>query len=434
MDPYSWIEIAIVVFALLLAAFASLSDTALKSISRAKLQRLISDGMPRAQAVENSIRRPLALASTIIIVNTLALILAASATTSLMLRNFGGGFATVLGAIATFAAVLLLSQVLPKLLAAHRPEKATMLVAQPLEVMAVILSPLIAALGGFAKVLERLVGARHVRDGPLVTEEELRILVSVGEEQGILEEDEREMIHGIFNMEETTAREIMVPRIDIHALEAEKSILDAVDIIIEEGYSRIPVYEESIDNIVGVLYAKDLLKYLKDGNLDITVRSLVRPAYFIPDSKKIDELLHELQQRKVHIAIVVDEYGGTAGLVTIEDLIEEIVGEIQDEYDIEEAKIIALGDGQAIFDATVTIDDVNDTLRLHLEADDFDTIGGLVYTHLGTMPKVGDEVSVDGVTISVLEVDGRRIKKVRVSSHVGDSEAGDLGQKESQAS
>jgi CBS domain containing-hemolysin-like protein len=164
------------------------------------------------------------------------------------------------------------------------------------------------------------------------------------------------------------------------------------------------------------------------------VRGLVRPAYFIPDSKKIDELLHELQQRKVHMAIVVDEYGGTAGLVTIEDLLEEIVGEIQDEYDIEEAKIIALGDGQAIFDATVSIDDVNDTLRLHLEAEDFDTIGGLVYTYLGTMPKAGDEVSVDGVTISVLQVDGRRIKKVRVSSRAEDGEVGELGRSESQAS
>ncbi|MCL5959317.1 MAG: hemolysin family protein [Chloroflexi bacterium] len=433
MDPDSWLEIGIVIVALLLAAFASISDTALKSISRAKLQRLIDDGVPRAEAVEGFLRRPLVLASTIIILNNVALIVAAGAATLFVLHNFGGGLAPAVGILATFAAVLLFSQVVPKLIAVHHPERATIVVARPLEVMAFILSPLIRLLGGLAIVLERLVGAKHVPEGPLVTEEELRILVSVGEEQGILEEDEREMIHGIFDMEDTTAREIMVPRIDIHGLEAGSSVLDAVDLIVEEGYSRIPVYEENIDNIVGVLYAKDLLKHLKDSKVDMPVRGLVRPAYFIPESKKIDELLHELQQRKVHIAIVVDEYGGTAGLVTIEDLLEEIVGEIQDEYDIEEAKIVDLGDGQAIFEATVTIDDVNDTLDLRLEADDFDTIGGLVYTRLGTMPKVGDEVNVDGVTICVLDVEGRRIKKVRVSRHSVNGDADDIGQKQSQA-
>ncbi|HEX9074230.1 MAG TPA: hemolysin family protein, partial [Anaerolineae bacterium] len=192
----------------------------------------------------------------------------------------------------------------------------------------------------------------------------------------------------------------------------------ALDVIVEGSHSRVPVYEENIDHITGLLYAKDLLRTLRDGRSELPIRSVLRPVHFVPESMPVDELLQELQESKVHMAIVVDEYGGTAGVVTIEDVLEEIVGEIQDEYDVSEEPLIEqVSENEAVFDARVTIEDVNDALSVQLPGES-DTLAGLVYRRLQKMPKVGDQVHVDGLTISVLSVAGRRIKKVRVSKNV----------------
>ncbi len=415
MDSESWLELGVVAICLMLAGYVGMADTALRFINRGKLQRLIDDGMSKAEAVERFLERPGELASTVVFVNTLTIIVASSLATVLVLRHFSSQYGAAMAAVLGFVVITSFSQIVPRLIAARNPEGTSVITARPLEMMATVLSPLIQGAKLATNGIGRLTGveqvAEHAAESPLVTEEDLRLMI---DEEGIVEEDEREMIHGIFELEETTAREIMVPRIDIHALEASKTISDAIDVIVDCGYSRIPVFEDSIDEIVGILYSKDLFKQLKGCSLETPIRDIVRPAHFIPESKKIDELLREFKQKKVHIAIVVDEYGGTAGLVTIEDLLEEIVGEIQDEYDIEEAKIVELGDGQAVFDATVSIDDVNDTLGLKLEAEDVDTIAGLVYTQLGKMPTAGDEVRIDGVVITVLATDGRRIKKVKV--------------------
>ncbi len=208
---------------------------------------------------------------------------------------------------------------------------------------------------------------------------------------------------------------VMLPRIDIVAIPANSTVRDALDKIVVTGHSRIPLYEETIDNVTGLVYAKDLLKHLRDGSQDDSVAPLAREPYFVPETKKVDELLHEMQQRRVHLAVVVDEYGGTAGLITIEDLIEEIVGEIQDEYDVEESPIEQVTDTEAVFDARVSIRDVNDTLDLDIEDEDFDTLGGLLYHELGKVPAVGDEVRVDGCLVTVLSTTGRRVRKVRVT-------------------
>ncbi len=246
-------------------------------------------------------------------------------------------------------------------------------------------------------------------------EETVEQMVEAGEKAGLIQEGEHEMITGVLSLDRTFAREIMVPRIDVVAIEAETPLGGALDVVIEGAHSRVPVYEESIDHVVGLLYAKDLLRTLRDGKTDATLRSLLRPAHFVPESKRVDELLQDLQQSKVHMAIVVDEYGGTAGIVTIEDVLEEIVGEIQDEYDIgEEPLVERLGENEGVFNARVNIDEVNDALSVHL-SNESDTLGGLVYQHLQKMPRVGDQVRVDGVVISVLSVVGRRIKKVRVA-------------------
>ncbi len=242
-------------------------------------------------------------------------------------------------------------------------------------------------------------------------------VVDAVEKAGLIEMDEHQMITGIIHLDRTLVRDIMVPRMDVVTMEANATIHDALDVLIKHAVSRVPVYEESIDHIVGVLYAKDLFQVLRDAKTDAPIRPLLRPAQFVPESKRLDELLQELQKTKVHLAIVVDEYGGTAGIVTIEDILEEIVGEIQDEYDTSEEPLIErVNDTEAIFNARATIVQVNETLSLNLP-DESDTLGGLVLLRLEKMPRVGDQVRVDDVTLAVTSMSGRRIKKVRVKQN-----------------
>jgi CBS domain containing-hemolysin-like protein len=249
---------------------------------------------------------------------------------------------------------------------------------------------------------------------PFIIEEEIKTLVDAGEEGGFIEEEEKEMIYSIFEFGDTLAREVMVPRIDMVAIEVNTSVMDALDVVLQAGHSRIPVYEESIDNIVGILYAKDLLQYWRDDTSSLKLRGILRNVYYIPETKKVDELLQQLQLRKVHIAIVVDEYGGTAGLVTIEDIVEEIVGEIQDEYDSEEAFMEVINENEIVFNGRMDLDDVNHIMSLDLPTDRGDTLGGLVYTNLGRVPAVGDTTRIKNIEITVLSVVRRQIKKVKV--------------------
>jgi putative hemolysin len=251
--------------------------------------------------------------------------------------------------------------------------------------------------------------------------DELVRLMEIEQEEGPMEASEREMIRGVINLEEMNVHEIMVPRIDVAAVGTEDSLDDVIRIITEKGYSRVPLYEETIDNVVGVLYAKDIMKRLAAGDVERAVtdlRDLARPPLFVPESKRVDELLADMRANRVHMAVVVDEYGGTAGIVTIEDMLEEIVGEIEDEYDREEPTVEKVDDTEVIVDARVSIDDLNELLGLHIEGEDFDTVGGFVYHQLGKIPIVGDEVQADGLRLRVLSVLGRRIKKIRVKKEL----------------
>ncbi|HLZ08112.1 MAG TPA: hemolysin family protein, partial [Chloroflexota bacterium] len=234
----------------------------------------------------------------------------------------------------------------------------------------------------------------------------------------LIEQRERTMIDNILGLENVSVREVMVPRPDIVAVSTTATVREAVEAFTREGYSRLPVYRESIDDIVGVLYGKDLFSLLLAGRLTETVGSLARSVYFVPEVKKSDDLLRELQQQRVHIAVVVDEYGGTAGLVTIEDLLEEIVGEIQDEFDTEEQKIVVEGDHAALVDGSVGIDDVNEILGLNLTTEEVDSVGGLLYEKLGRVPVVGDTVTVDGATLTVVAAQRRRVTRVRIKRNV----------------
>jgi putative hemolysin len=247
-----------------------------------------------------------------------------------------------------------------------------------------------------------------------IIEEELKNIVDNGQQEVHLEKDERKMIYSIFRLGDTLAREIMIPRIDVLALDVQTPLAEAVDTLLRTGYSRVPVYEETIDNVLGVLYTKDLLRVWREGNEISSLLSLLRPAYFVPEAKKVDELLAEMQLRRVHLAVVVDEYGGVAGVVTLEDIVEEIVGEIQDEYDqAEELPYQQLADGQYIFQGRVDLDDFNEVMSSYLPREEADTIGGFIYNRVGRVPAAGESLHIDNLLLVVEQVTGRRIRKVR---------------------
>jgi CBS domain containing-hemolysin-like protein len=253
----------------------------------------------------------------------------------------------------------------------------------------------------------------EVREGT-VTEDELKSLVDAGQEDGVLEQDEREMIYSIFQLGDTLAREIMVPRIYITGIDVSLPLPQAVEALLASGHSRLPVYEDTIDHIVGLLYAKDLLGLWLKGDKTGSLRGVTRPAYFVPEAKKVDELLDEMQARRIHMAIVIDEYGGVAGLVTLEDIVEEIIGEVRDEYDqSEEAPYQQVGEGEYIFLGRVDLDDFNELMGTALLEDEADTIGGFMYNRIGRVPASGESIRVGELELTIEQVSGRRIRKIR---------------------
>lgn len=319
--------------------------------------------------------------------------------------------ALTVSAFATLV-VLMLLQAFPRLVVSQDPERWQK-VTQP------VVTFLRLSLWAPAKALDMpVVGllrwwrGRHPQEAEEA--EEILRLAEIEEARGPLPEEERQMIRGIMEMEHTTVREVMVPRTDMIAIDVDEPFEKVVRLMVEKGFSRLPAYNDTIDNIMGMVYGKDALKHLARGD-QVTVPDIARPAYFVPESKRVDEMLAEMKQRHLSVAIVVDEYGGTAGLITIEDLLEEIVGEIRDEFDIQEQEVQVLTSTEAVVDGRVGIDELNDMFDLRLEKDDFDSVGGFIVNELGRMPSVGDEVRVDGLSLRVLSVTGRRVKKVRVS-------------------
>lgn len=303
---------------------------------------------------------------------------------------------------------LALTQVAAEGIGSARPEPIAHLSAPALTVWMAVVSPFTSVLVGLSKLIASVFGGeRYVNT---VTEEEIMTLVNAGE----IEEGEKDMIHSVLQLDERDARQLMVPRMDIVALNVTATMEQALDTVIGSGYSRIPVYEENMDNVVGLLYAKDMFTILRQDNWrGQSIRDFVRPPVFVPESLPADELLKTLQKQNVHMAIVVDEYGGTSGLVTIENLIEEIIGDIRDEFDQnEEAEYVQLGDDDYLIDATMNIADINDLFDLKMDDSEYDTLGGYVYAEMGHVPHVGEMLEHEDFTLKVHSIEGRRIRKV----------------------
>ena len=328
---------------------------------------------------------------------------------------------TTFGAVA----VIMLLQAFPRIIVARSPERWQRGLKPFVSFIRFAFRGPVMVLDAPIGVLTRIQGRKPSGSGHV----EESILLSELEQAGAaLQEEERQMIRGVMEMEFRTLRAIMVPRTDILAVDVDDGFAKVAEVMVEDGYSRVPVYEENTDNIIGIAHAKEVLKHLARGGRKPDLRDIIRPAHFVPESKKVHEMLNEMKQKQISIAIVVDEYGGTAGLVTIEDLLEEIVGEMRDEFDIEEQPVQLLTASEVIVDARVGIDDLNEMFDTVIEAEDFDSVGGLIVNELGRMPSVGDQVSVDGISLRVLSVNGRRIKKVRVTKvDANEAEGGATG-------
>src|SRR5438270_1345710 len=412
-DAGAWLQLFILVVSLFLCATASAAETAFTSISRIKLRNLVEEGDVQAAEIENLLTNPNVFLSTILVVNSVAVIVASSMATVLALR-FSETWGELISSVLISLIVLIFCEITPKTAAVQNPIRWARVLVRPVRDAAWLLRPIVLSMGAITNFFVRLMGGQMKHRGPFVTEEELRLLVNVGEEEGVLEEEETDMIHSIFEFADTTVREVMIPRIDMVTLESDATVDEAVDLALQGGFSRIPVYEENIDNILGILYTKDMLKQLREDHNVLPIRDLVRPAYFVPETKKLDDLLREIRQRRVHMVIVVDEYSSVSGLVTIEDLVEEIVGDIKDEYDREENLFEKINEDEYIFDAKISIYDFNEIMGTHLDDTDYETLGGFVYAQLDKIPNAGDTVTFDNMTFTVLATRGRRITKIRV--------------------
>jgi CBS domain containing-hemolysin-like protein len=422
-------------FFLLVAALFSAARSALVNARRARLQQMAESGVRGAARAVRVAEDSSRLLATVHLARTLTIALAIACATAAglpelsawlaqwpPLQPYAGALALLLLGAASGLVLLILGDLVPGTLAARRPEGFARVLATPVDLLATALRPLVGLIAGSAALIT--VPSGGAQGLPLVTEEEIRSLVDAGEEQGVIEQDEKAMIDSVLEFADTMAREVMVPRVDIVALAVATPLPEAVDAIIASGHSRVPVYEDSIDNIVGLVYAKDLLREQRRAGANRTLRELLRPAHFVPEAKKIDELLKELQLNRMHMAVVVDEYGGVAGVVTVEDILEELVGELQDEYDLAEEPVHEqIGPDEYLFAGRVGLDEVAERLNTWLDPQQGDTLGGFLYSQLGKVPVAGEKLVVSGLEMEILAVNRRRIEKVRVRRTAGEPTA-----------
>ncbi|MEA2432716.1 MAG: magnesium and cobalt exporter, family [Actinomycetota bacterium] len=405
------LELGVIIVLLVVAGFFAMAETAISRVGRAKAHHLAQEKRSGAEVLVKIVEDPAPYLSVVLLLTLMAHITGTVLATEMAIDHFGASGEAIATVAMTFS-IFVFAEVVPKTYTVQRTERAALLVARPVFWLGRLGRPLSLVLIKLANSVMLLLPGKGLPKGPFVTEDEIRHLVDVAEEEDEIEEEERELIHSVFEFGDTVVREVMVPRPDMVSLPADAPLDEALKVIIDAGYSRIPLYEGDNDNIVGVLYAKDLLKRVHEGGEDIKAQDLARPPTFVPETKKVAELLREMQDQRVHMAIVVDEYGGTAGLVTIEDLIEEIVGEIVDEYDKEEPLVEPIDENTIRVDAKMPIDEVNELLNADLPHEEWDTVGGLVFGLTGRVPIPGEMVKFDSLEFITERVVGRRIQKV----------------------
>lgn len=411
---------------LLLNAYFSMAEAALTSVRRSWVRTLAEQKHRLAPYLIMFTNEPSRFLSTIQVgLNLLGFLASAVAATNLAeplrqillpLERFTGwsmqGVSVVIVASFTAFAYVIFGETVPRSIAITHAERVALATVAPLVFFDRLFALPIRGVNLTTRMVLKLFGIQMHRLAPVVSEEELRVLVEAGEEQGVIEEQEKEMIQSIFEFTDTIAREVMTPRVDIKAAPATAAPQEIIKLIRETGHTRIPIYKGSLDHIIGIIHAKDLLRYCETGG-KFSLHEVLRPAFFVPESKRVVELLQEMRRQRTHLAILQDEYGGTSGLVTLEDLVEEIVGEIQDEYDAEpEPQVEALPDGSLLIDAKLHLDDASELLGITLESEEFDTLGGYVFGQLGHQPTEGETVRVDGWELRVHAIEGHRIRLI----------------------
>ncbi|HEY3329404.1 MAG TPA: hemolysin family protein [Capsulimonadaceae bacterium] len=438
-----WLAITAILACTLFNFFFSLAETALVSCRSSRLEQVIEKlrdadrssrrADRRYAAINAFLREPTRIVAAVQIGLTVLSLTAAAISVSVLAPRMADWLKAehvpdphVISVVSLVALVALLTlvvgEIVPRAIAQRQPERVALLVAEPLRWLELIERPVTALVLGLSNVIVKPFGMTASFSAPVITEEELRTLLDTSQEEGVIEQDEKEMLRNVISFGDTMVHEVMTPRIDMRAADVGTTIVKLVNLIVDCGHSRIPIFEGSVDNVIGIIHAKDLLPALATGVPTTDLRSMMRRIGHVPENKRVDDLLEEFRRARSQIAIVQDEYGGTAGLVTVEDLLEEIVGEIQDEYDVEQPKIVREENGAADIDARLNIDDVNDELDLNISSDDFDTIGGFVFGLLGHMPVKGETVDHEELSFTVTEADGRRIYRLRIEIKPKDDE------------
>jgi len=414
----------------LLNFFLSLAETSLNSLRSSRLQQYAqgehdSDGAFNVEAIQALLRHPSRFVAAVQIGITLSSLTAVAIAIAVLAPDLAHALhrlhiyhnirvSVSLLVILVALLTLVVGEVVPRAIAAQNPERIALLVAEPLRWLERLERPLVALILALSNMVLKPTGLSAAFTAPVVTEEELKTMLDTSERQGVIEEDEKEMLRNVISFGDTEVHSVMTPRIDVKAAPAGTSITELIELIVACGHTRIPIYEDSVDRIVGIILAKDLLMPMVDGLGDDDARKYMRNAYFVPDNKRVDELLEEFRRSNLQLTIVQDEYGGTAGLATIEDLLEEIVGEIQDEYDEEEQMIVLEGDGSAEADGRAMLSDINQQLDLDLPTTDYDTIGGFIFGLFGRPPSTDEEIDYEDVRFIVTKANGRRVQRLRI--------------------
>ncbi|HAS79427.1 MAG TPA: HlyC/CorC family transporter [Fusobacteriaceae bacterium] len=414
MEIYS--QLILLAVLIILSGLFSASETALTAFKSTDLEEIENTNPRTAKLLKRWLTKPNEILTAILLGNNIVNILASSIATIVTMQIMGSesGHTVAIATICMTVVVLIFGEITPKIVAKTYSKQISGIVIGPIYLLSVATLPIIQLLMFITEIISGLMGVNIKYENLMITEEEIKSYINFGKAEGVIEEEEREMIHSIIEFGDTTAKEVMTPRTSIFMLDAESTIDEVWDEIIDSGYSRIPVYGEDLDEILGILYVKDLMTLAKKGTTDIPLKNILRKAYFVPDTKSIVEILDEFRDQQVHMAIVLDEYGGTVGLTTIEDLIEEIIGEIKDEYDLhEEDEIEKISETKYKVDARINIEDLNKELELNIpESEDYESLGGYVLDILGRVAEVGDIVELDGLSMKVLEIEKMRVVKI----------------------
>jgi putative hemolysin len=411
LDLGTTLLLAFFILLLCLSAFFSASETALMSLSKIRLIHMVEEKVKGAGVIDRLKENPSKMLGTILVGNNLVNIGASSIATLLAIKHFGDTSVAIATGITTVL-VLIFGEITPKAIAAQNSEKISLLVAKPISLLSYVLNPIVFMFTHTANFFMRLLGYKTNVSLPAITEEELKSMLKLGEEEGVIEDHEKAMICNVFDFGDQLIKDVMVQRTDIIAIKINATYEEVVNLIKSEQYSRYPVYINKIDNIVGILNVKELV--YRDSQDVFDLKKFAKKPFYTFEFMNTSELFNEMKKQRIHMAIVLDEYGGTAGIVTMEDLVEEIVGEISDEYDTHTKEIETIREGEYLVDGSTRIEELNELIGTRIESEHYDSVGGFVIELMGRLPKQGESVEYMDTEFSIESMERNRIKKVRV--------------------